>query len=149
MEKHISSLIQATDAKHIIDNHDVVLVDARGGPDAAARYAAAHVPGAWMVNLETDLSDIGPDAARGGRHPLPDPKRFSVLLGNLGITAASHVLVYDDKAGANAAARFWWMMRAAGHQRIQVIDGGLTAIQQSGLAVAQGPPPTGEGTSPY
>lgn len=149
MEKPISPLIDATDLKHIVGNGDVVLVDARGGPDAAQRYAAGHLRNARMVNLETDLSDIGPDAARGGRHPLPEPKRFGVLLGNLGITPTSHVIVYDDKGGANAAARFWWMMRAAGHQIVQVIDGGLAAIQQAGLKVVQGPPPTTPGTSPY
>ena len=53
----------------------------------------------------------------------------------LGITPSTRVFVYDDKAGANAAARFWWMLRAVGHARVQVIDGGLDAIMRSGLPV--------------
>lgn len=73
---------------------------------------------------------------------MPDPAFFGSVLGNAGITPASHVIVYDDKAGANAAARFWWMMRAVGHNRVQVIDGGLAVMQQKGLPIEQGPSPS-------
>jgi thiosulfate/3-mercaptopyruvate sulfurtransferase len=46
--------------------------------------------------------------------------------------------VYDDKRGANAAARFWWMMRSVGHTSVQVIDGGLDAMQEAGLPIEKG-----------
>lgn len=110
-----------------------ILIDARGGPDALARYQAAHLDGALHVDLDRDLSEKPKDAAYGGRHPLPDIKRFASLLGNLGITPSSSVIVYDDKNGANAAARFWWMMRAVGHQDVSVVDGGLDAAIREGL----------------
>jgi thiosulfate/3-mercaptopyruvate sulfurtransferase len=48
-------------------------------------------------------------------------------LTKLGITNSSHVVIYDDKNGANAAARFWWMLRAIGHEKVQVLNGGLQA----------------------
>jgi len=138
-ETTLSPLVSPEDVKALIERDEVVIVDARGGADATERYNAGHLPGALMVNLETDLSDIGPDAAQGGRHPLPDPSTFAQLLGKLGISPLTHVLVYDDKAGANAAARFWWMMRAVGHENIQVVDGGLAAMQQVGVTLVKDP----------
>ena len=66
---------------------------------------------------------------------MPAVKNFAALLGQLGIDKSSHVVVYDDKNGANAAARFWWMMRAVSHEKIQVLDGGLQAAQNAGLPV--------------
>lgn len=137
MENILSPIIQAGEAGLYINNPDVIFVDARGGPDAFARYHAGHVPGAVFVDLENELSKKSEDASRGGRHPLPDPGDFASTLGKLGISSSTHVLVYDDKAGANAAARFWWMMRAAGHRRIQVIDGGYTSITDAGLPISK------------
>lgn len=139
METKIFPLIPATEAAALLGQPDVVIVDARGGHDAMQRYQQSHLEGAVFFDLETDLSTKSPDAARGGRHPLPDPREFGRRLGRAGVTPSTHVLVYDDKSGANAAARFWWMMRAAGHRSIQVIDGGLSAIHQAGLPLARGP----------
>jgi thiosulfate/3-mercaptopyruvate sulfurtransferase len=114
---------------------DLVLLDARSGPDARARYQAAHLSGALFVDLEQDLAQPGPDAARGGRHPLPPLPAFAALLGRLGIGPDSRVVVYDDKSGANAAARTWWLLRSAGHATVQVLNGGLSAAQAAGFAL--------------
>jgi thiosulfate/3-mercaptopyruvate sulfurtransferase len=43
------------------------------------------------------------------------------------------VVVYDDKNGANAAARFWWMLRSIGHEKVQVLSGGIQAAIQVGF----------------
>lgn len=137
MDNSMSPLITAEESKGIIHEAGVVIVDARGGADAKARYLNGHMQGAIMLSLENDLSNIGPDAARGGRHPLPAPSAFGALLGRVGVTPSSHILVYDDKSGANAAARFWWMMKALGHAKIQVIDGGFAAIQRAGLPISK------------
>ena len=116
----------------------VVLVDAQSGPDAATRYAASHLAGAAHVDLDRDLADVPADPAQGGRHPLPEIERFARVVGALGIDPTSRVVVYDDKGGANAAARFWWMLRALGHERVQVLDGGLAAAISAGLPVSTG-----------
>jgi thiosulfate/3-mercaptopyruvate sulfurtransferase len=121
-------LIKASEVAKALKNNNTKIVDARSGPDADARYKAAHPEGALYADLDRDLSQKPANAAEGGRHPLPEIKTFSALLGKLGITPATHVIVYDDKNGANAAARFWWMLRAAGHDNVQVVDGGLNAL---------------------
>lgn len=149
MEKTLSPIIKADDARLYINRPDVVLVDARGGPDAYERYEAGHLQGAVFIDLENDLSKKNVNAANGGRHPLPDPDDFGSMLGKVGISTSKHVLVYDDKGGANAAARFWWMMKAAGHIQIQVIDGGYKAIVEAGLPISQQTPDSLPVGKPY
>jgi thiosulfate/3-mercaptopyruvate sulfurtransferase len=147
--KTYSPLITADEAKSFMFQPDVVFIDARGGADAVERYKTGHLHQAVLVDLETQLSDKSADAARGGRHPLPTPAAFGLLLGGLGINPDTHVVVYDDKGGANAAARFWWMMKATGHKKIQVIDGGYSAIVNAGLPVSKEIPANKALSVPY
>jgi len=119
---------------------DFVIIDARGGGDAYERYKAGHLKDAYFVDLETDLSSKSANAADGGRHPLPDPADFGKLLTRLGILASSMVIVYDDKKGANAAARFWWMLRAAGLEKARVVSGGLESLVSAGFTLTSEEP---------
>lgn len=127
----------------------VILIDARGGADAFNRYAQGHIAGAHFVDLETELSSKKPNPADGGRHPLPEPQAYGKLLTSVGITPISVVLVYDDKSGANAAARFWWMMKAAGHEEAYVLDGGWTELVASGLPITTVIPDRNNADEPY
>ncbi|AMM49947.1 sulfurtransferase [Rufibacter sp. DG15C] len=113
----------------------LVLVDARSGPTAIESYQKEHLKGAHFVDLENDLAHKGASAAQGGRHPMPSPKAFSAIMNRLGITPNSRVVVYDDKNGANAAARFWWMVKAMGHDKVHVVDGGFAAAKAASVPV--------------
>ena len=135
-------IISAVELVSQLNSPDLVIVDAQSGPDSKSKFLQQHIRGARHVDLDIDLSEKPVNPAQGGRHPLPDIKKFAALLGNLGIDAGSHVVVYDDKRGVIAASRFWWMLRAAGHKQVQVLDGGLQA------AVAAGLPLTDEAPSP-
>ncbi len=97
-------------------------------------YESGHIPGAVFVDLDRDLS--GPPGV-SGRHPLPDPSAFAGALGRLGIDPQTHVVAYDDVAG-RIAARLWWMLRAIGHDQVQVLDGGFQAWVAGGHDVAVG-----------
>jgi thiosulfate/3-mercaptopyruvate sulfurtransferase len=131
MSINISPLISAQALNSVIGN--VVIVDARSGPDAAERFSRGHYPGAIHIDLDKNLSTKSDNAANGGRHPLPPINEFGNFLGKIGISPEARVIIYDDKNGANAAARFWWMMRAVGHKNVQVVNGGLDAIVKSGI----------------
>ncbi|MEO7731963.1 MAG: sulfurtransferase [Kofleriaceae bacterium] len=110
----------------------VVLLDCR--TDTAA-YVAGHLPGAQHAQLERDLAAPASDPARGGRHPLPALATFAATLGRWGITPGSHVVAYDDQQGANAASRLWWLVKAAGHDAVQIVDGGLPALLAAGFVL--------------
>jgi thiosulfate/3-mercaptopyruvate sulfurtransferase len=138
----MTPIIKPQELLSLRSSDDLVLIDARTGPGAKEAYAAQHLEGAVYVDLERDLAQKSASPAEGGRHPLPPVAQFAPLLGKLGIGPKSHVVVYDDKGGANPAARLWWMLRAVGHQRVQVVDGGYQA------ALAAGYPANGEGVTP-
>jgi thiosulfate/3-mercaptopyruvate sulfurtransferase len=128
-----SPLISAAELGACLTDPTLVLLDARPN---AADYAAGHLPGARLAQLDSQLSaaaDPGADAAQGGRHPLPPLTRWLRQLGEWGIGPRTTVVVYDDQAGANAAARAWWMLRAVGHPHVSVLDGGLPAAVAAGL----------------
>jgi thiosulfate/3-mercaptopyruvate sulfurtransferase len=114
------------------------LIDARPTPAGRAAYEEAHLARAAHVDLDQDLAGPVEDAADGGRHPLPPVDVFAALVGRLGIGPDVDVVVYDDQAGANAAARFYWMLRALGHARVAVLDGGLAAALAKGMPTERG-----------
>jgi thiosulfate/3-mercaptopyruvate sulfurtransferase len=103
------------------------------------QYREAHIPGAVYANLDNDLSDQGvidpdgthhphPDAASGGRHPLPSREKFAMWLSSVGFTNAMQAVVYDRNDGGYCG-RLWWMLKWAGHDAVAVLDGGLQAWQ--------------------
>jgi thiosulfate/3-mercaptopyruvate sulfurtransferase len=119
-----------------VQTNAIVLVDATNSPTAYRNYQESHLQGALFVDVNTQLADIKEDVANGGRHPLPTAEQFSKTLTDLGIAPETWVVVYDDKNGANAAARFWWMLRSVGHENVQVLSGGIQAAIQAGFPVS-------------
>jgi|GEM_PF-309349 len=62
-------------------------------------------------------------------HTLPDAVQFAEQAGQLGIGNDTWVIVYDNNHFF-ASARAWWMFRVFGHDKVSVLDGGLTRWQQ-------------------
>ncbi|GLB47945.1 sulfurtransferase [Neptunitalea lumnitzerae] len=138
MEKVLSPIVEASILQVMMSTDNLVLVDAGSGESAKEAYIQKHIKGALFVDLNSQLSDIKDDPANGGRHPLPSTEDFAKLLINLGITLESHIVIYDTNYGANAAARFWWMLTAAGHQKVQVLNGGFQAAEKEHLPMETG-----------
>ncbi len=117
---------------------DLIILDARAGKDAYQNYLIGHIKGARFIDLDKDLAEIDEDAAFGGRHPLPNIKKFGETISRLGISENSHIVIYDDKNGANAAARTWWMLKSFGLKNVQVLDGGIQNAEKEGLKFSSG-----------
>lgn len=103
-----------------------------------AQYLEQHITGAVRADLDRHLSAKGaPDAASGGRHPLPAREAFAAWLGSVGLAPDMQVVVYD-RQGANYCGRMWWMLKWLGHEAVAVLDGGLQAWLAVGGAVEAG-----------
>ena len=80
-------------------------------------YAEGHVPGAvWLDN----------NAIRNPKAPptfLPTPQEFAALMGRLGISDRTRVVVYDERGGLYAA-RLWFVLHLHGHTNVALLDGG-------------------------
>ena len=117
----------AGDALGSISIIDVRWVLGRPGAGRAA-YDAGHIPRARFLDLDTDL--VAPQGP--GRHPLPSPADFVMLLRASGIGDDTFVVAYDD-VGGWVAARLWWMLDDLGHRNVAVLDGGFPAWLAAGF----------------
>lgn len=94
------------------DDH-VVVVDTRSAKD----YGKGHIPDA--VHLPT--SDTFDPAHMGD---IASAKHIAQHLGKRGITADTHVVLYDWGKSTDAA-RVLWTLERYGHKQVSVIDGGF------------------------
>ncbi|MXO72823.1 sulfurtransferase [Alteraurantiacibacter buctensis] len=118
---------------------DLVVLDASAhlpdaGRDAAAEFAAAHIPGARYLGLGTFFDPDSPVPAA-----LPTPKQFAQKMGALGVPQGARVVVYDDSY-VKTAARAWFILRQNGVQ-VAILDGGLGKWKAEGRALESGETP--------
>ena len=108
---------------------DLLVLDIRsaldgGGADA---YAKGHIPRA----VHSDYDRGGWRVTRNGIPFMqPTAAQLEALIGGLGIDEDIHVVVVA--AGVHvldfgAAARVYWTLKAAGHARVSILDGGFAA----------------------
>jgi thiosulfate/3-mercaptopyruvate sulfurtransferase len=116
----------------LIEKQAVKVVDgswALDGTDMHALYLTDHIPGAVFFDIEAVS-----DHSTGLPHTAPSPETFAAAVGAIGISANDHVVVYD-RQGLFSAARVWWTFKLMGHNKVQVLRGGLPAWQLLHLPV--------------
>ena len=114
-------------AEHATDP-DVVVLQVDG---EASRYFEAHVPGALLVSW---LDDLHAPVERG----YLAPANMAALLGGLGISRDTHVVVLGDSFNAYAACAYW-LLRYHGHPRLSLVDGGTRAWAAAGRPFVEEP----------
>ena len=141
MSASYSTLIGALELAHRIHDPDWVVFDCRfdlADPTFGRQaHAGSHLPGAFFLDLDDDLS--GKKTGSNGRHPLPDPAQLAARLEACGVGNHTQVVAYDDASGM-FAARLWWLLRWLGHHRVAVLDGGLQAWLAAGQALDEAQP---------
>ena len=115
----------------------LVVVDASAhlpdaGRDARAEFAAAHVPGARFLELET-LRDAGNPMPAA----LPTAAQFAARMAEVGIGDGDRVVIYDDSA-VKTSARAWFILRLHGLADVAILDGGLGKWRAEGRPLASG-----------
>jgi thiosulfate/3-mercaptopyruvate sulfurtransferase len=149
-----TTLISADQLKALQASNDPLMVfdctfDLSNPASGEEQYRHEHIVGAVYAHLDNALSDKTtpdrsgkyhphPDAASGGRHPLPSREKFAVWLSSVGFTNRMQAVVYD-RNGGNYCGRLWWMLKWAGHDGVAMLDGGLQAWKQTGGTISGRP----------
>ena len=103
--------------------------------DAAADFAAGHIPGAIFMDLAGFNAPGAPLPST-----MPDAAHFAAQAGRLGLRRDQRIVLYDD-APHRTAARAWVMLRAFGFTDVALLDGGLAKWKAEGRALEQGAAP--------
>ena len=128
----MTTQIDADALNQLIGKNAVKVIDgswALDGTDMRALFTQEHIPGAQFLDIEAVS-----DHATNLPHMAPSPDQFAQVVGSLGISRDDHVVVYD-RQGLFSAARIWWLFRLMGHDRVEVLRGGLPAWKAAGLPV--------------
>lgn len=102
------------------------------GRDAAAEFAAAHIPGA----VHFDISAIS-DRASPLPTMLPGAAQFADQAAALGVGDGDRIVLYDNSPH-HTAARAWWMFRSFGIAAA-LLDGGLAKWKAERRPLEAGP----------
>jgi thiosulfate/3-mercaptopyruvate sulfurtransferase len=114
---------------HLNDNK-LVLIDMAD----ETQYQRFHLPGAIHLPFTALVAQ-----QKNISVPIPQ-ERLIALLGRLGISRDSHVVVYDDVGGLNAA-RLYWELEQLGHDKLSLLNGGLVKWILEGKPVTNRAPP--------
>jgi thiosulfate/3-mercaptopyruvate sulfurtransferase len=106
-----------------LSDADLRVVDMTDAKD----YRRGHIPGAVHLSLEAARVKV----AAGG-YRLPTADELARLVGGLGIGPDSHVVIYDDSGGLDAA-RFFFPLDVFGHRAVSMLDGGIAAWRRQKL----------------
>jgi len=119
-------LISSLDLRERLSDPNTFVFDTRfslGEKDFGRNsYTRGHIPGAFFLDLEEDLS--GERTRSTGRHPLPNVAALSEKLRSAGLSNSMHVVVYDESSNC-FAARLWWLLKWMGHDDVALLDGGF------------------------
>jgi thiosulfate/3-mercaptopyruvate sulfurtransferase len=144
MNKHYTTLVSADQLLALIATDRPLMVfdcsfDLMKPLAGEQQFTEAHIPGAVRADLDRHLSAPhgDPQAASGGRHPLPSREAFAAWLASVGFSSDMQAVVYDRQR-ANYCGRMWWMLKWVGHENVAVLDGGLPAWYAAGGVVTSG-----------
>ena len=145
----IAQLLNPQQLADLQADSGLVILDCRFSLDDPAygqrSYNNGHIPGAHYADLNQDLSAPVISGVTG-RHPLPEIDNLLGKLHQWGVSNHSPIALYDDGPGAYAA-RAWWLLAWLGKRDgVYLLDGGLQAWQEAGLALDCSCPTTTGGT---
>lgn len=100
--------------------------------DAVAEFTAAQIPGARFLGLGSLVDETSPVPAA-----LPRPDQLTERLSQLGVLKDTTIILYDDSA-IRSSARAWFMLVAAGRDKVAILDGGLGKWRAEGRPLADG-----------
>ena len=116
-------LISTSELNSILQNPDVIVADTRSFKE----YSEGHIPGAVHLDL---FAFHWIDTTKKGIENFNDQARK--LFSFLGVTSEKKVIFYDSVSGM-LAARGVWMLMYFSHQKVSMLDGGITKWKKENL----------------
>lgn len=113
-----------------LNDANVVVLDASMGnplPGQTNSVGEESIPGARRFDFEREICD----ANTALPNMMPASEQFQAHIQLLGINSDTHVVVYDN-VGVYSAPRAWWMFKVMGHDKVSVLNGGLSAWREVG-----------------
>lgn len=109
-----------------------VLIDIRD----SARFEEEHIPGAVNVS---DIFYYLAETTENGLETLH--QTFAELFGKAGLDGEKIAIVYEDALNTQygGSCRGYWLLKYLGYPTAGILDGGLRAWKQSGLALTSEP----------
>ncbi|MCY4061045.1 MAG: sulfurtransferase [Chloroflexi bacterium] len=95
-----------------------------------AGYGAGHIPNAVFVDWQVDIVEPGSPS-----NDVASPGRFAALMGALGISNDTRVVIYDN-AASMFACRLRWCLRYYGHEDVFILDGGWEKWHAEGRPIS-------------
>jgi len=114
---HAGIMVNTTWLQQHLNDTDLVLIDMSSDQ---TQYQRFHIPGAIYLGYANLVQKRKKDkvSLRISR------QRLVQILGFIGVSRRSHVVIYDDMGGLNAG-RLYWELERLKHPRVSVVDGGL------------------------
>lgn len=121
-------------AKWLNDNlSDVTVLDVHWQWDGS-EFAKSRIPTAKFFDLTETKDQASPYS-----YMLPSAEYFADKVGNMGITATDHIVVYDSGI-LYAACRVYWMFKAFGHKgKVTLLNGGYNAWKAASYSISEDP----------
>jgi thiosulfate/3-mercaptopyruvate sulfurtransferase len=133
------ALVSTAWLKQHLNDKNIVVLDVYVG-DHRAAFEAGHIKGARYTNFSGDGWRVKINGIPG---LLPPPADIAKTIGQFGIDNTSHVVVVPggrEKADFNASARVYWTLKALGHDKASILEGGDKAwFADAANPVATGP----------
>ena len=110
-----------------LGDRDLRIVDMVTEPE---EHQKGHIPGAVYLNIN-DARIAVPE----GGFRLPTAEEGARLLGGLGISPDTQVVIYDDSGGLHAS-RLFFTLDVFGHPKMAILNGGIQAWRRAGFPVS-------------
>ena len=118
-------IYDCTSYLHYTDEHPSQPYDVVSGFD---NYCRSHIPNAAFLDLQQELSENNSPYS----FTIPALHDLAERFKKQGVGEPFHIILYSAN-GMQWATRIWWMLYAAGYQRVSILNGGFAAWQEAGL----------------
>lgn len=108
-----------------------------GRIDVRQRYAAAHIPGSWFLDLASLSDPAGRYDPRVEVMTPPRPEELRAAMAAAGAGASSLIVVTDMDGGCTTAPFARHALIHAGFTEVRLLDGGTPAWRRGGVGLTE------------